>query len=305
VRHTIVVGVIVALVVGSTTATAASLITSAQIKNGTIENRDIKRGTIAPSRLSPKLQGLLATLDVQGGPLDAIIGPQGQEGPKGDRGAKGDTGPRGDTGDTGPRGATGAKGDKGDRGDPGPTLSTVGHLLWVDRGEDGIVHVTYTLDRPVALADLDLTFFQELVAGTDGGVGARVILGIDADNDGTYEAQDLRWLYGESAGDTGMLGQDTFVEMDGVAPGAVEVATDQTGQWSTPDRAGAPATAPACIDQSLGALLDNCVDDRVEPASEVRVVRLALGGDARWHDLAVRVTAPTLAGKVTTARFAG
>jgi hypothetical protein len=116
VRHTIVVGVIVALVVGSTTATAASLITSAQIKNGTIENRDIKRGTIAPSRLSPKLQGLLATLDVQGWPLDAIIGPRGQEGPKGDRGAKGDTGPRGDTGDTGPRGATGAKGDKGDRG---------------------------------------------------------------------------------------------------------------------------------------------------------------------------------------------
>jgi hypothetical protein len=132
VRHTILVGVIVALVVGSTTATAASLITSAQIKNGTIENRDIKRGTIAPSRLSPKLQGLLATLDVQGWPLDAIIGPRGQEGPKGDRGAKGDTGPRGDTGDTGPRGATGAKGDKGDRGDPGPTLSTVGHLLWVD-----------------------------------------------------------------------------------------------------------------------------------------------------------------------------
>jgi hypothetical protein len=51
--------------------------------------------------------------------------------------------------------------------------------------------VTYTLDRPVALADLDLTFFQELVAG-GGLLGARVILGIDADNDGTYEAQDLR-----------------------------------------------------------------------------------------------------------------
>ena len=300
-RHTIVVGVIVALVVGTTTATATSLITSRQIKNGTIENRDIKRGTIAQNRLSPKLQGLLTTLDVQGGPLDPITGPQGPEGPKGDRGAKGDTGPRGDSGDTGPRGATGAKGDKGDRGHPGPTLSTVGHLLWVENGAAGIVHVTYALDHPIALEDLDLTFFQEVVAGTRT-IGARVILGVDADNDGTYEANDLRWLYGDSAGDARLLGRDSFVLMDGVDASAIEVAADQVGSWSTPSGIADPSSA--CAHRPFSDLLRNCTAD-VEPSSKVRVVRLALGGDSSGQGMALRVTAPTLAGKVTTARFTG
>ena len=74
----ILVGLIVA---AAGTATAAKLITSADIKNGTIKGEDIKKGTISEKRLS---EGVKAKLN-SGGPqgLDSI-GPQG---PKGDSGA--------------------------------------------------------------------------------------------------------------------------------------------------------------------------------------------------------------------------
>ena len=66
----IVVGLIVA---AAGTATAAKLITSADIKNGTIKGEDIKKGTIGEKRLS---EGVKAKLN-SGGP----------QGPKGDPGA--------------------------------------------------------------------------------------------------------------------------------------------------------------------------------------------------------------------------
>jgi hypothetical protein len=62
------------------TATAAVVITSGQIKDGTIRARD----------LDPKLRRQLASRPV--------AGPAGAAGPKGDAGAKGDTGPKGDAG---------------------------------------------------------------------------------------------------------------------------------------------------------------------------------------------------------------
>ena len=73
----IVVGLIVA---AAGTATAARLITSADIKNGTIKGKDIKKGTISEKRLS---EGVKAKLN-SGGPQGLTVGPQG---PKGDPGA--------------------------------------------------------------------------------------------------------------------------------------------------------------------------------------------------------------------------
>jgi hypothetical protein len=90
VRKTILACAAVTLIVGTTSATAATLITSKDIKNGTIRAEDIKRGTITPSRLTRGVRQQLQRVGAQGGP--------GLPGPKGD---KGDTGAKGDKGDKG------------------------------------------------------------------------------------------------------------------------------------------------------------------------------------------------------------
>lgn len=83
------------------TSYAALVVTSRNIKDATIQVRDI----------SPTARASLRGNSGPQGPK----GDQGNTGPKGDTGNTGITGPKGDTGNTGP------KGDKGDTGDPGLT----------------------------------------------------------------------------------------------------------------------------------------------------------------------------------------
>jgi hypothetical protein len=83
VRKTTLACVIVALIVGSTSATAATLITSADIQNGTIQATDIKKGAISENRLSDGVRDLLRD--------EGKVGPAGKDGatvygPKGDAG---------------------------------------------------------------------------------------------------------------------------------------------------------------------------------------------------------------------------
>src|SRR3954447_4931968 len=86
---------LLALVMATTgSAVAASLITSKQIKDGTIQTKDI----------SKKAQKTLK-------------GKAGATGPAGAAGAAGAAGP------AGPAGAQGAKGDKGDAGAPGTAVA--------------------------------------------------------------------------------------------------------------------------------------------------------------------------------------
>jgi hypothetical protein len=88
---------LLALVMASTgSAVAASLITSKQIKDGTIQTKDISK------KAQTALKGKTGTTGAQG-----AQGPQGDTGPKGDQGVKGD------------------KGDTGAQGDPGPLLQTL------------------------------------------------------------------------------------------------------------------------------------------------------------------------------------
>ena len=104
---------VVALVAAGGTATAASLITSSDIKNGTIQSEDIKNGTIKDvdiqdgevenhnikkasitmSRLAQTTQDLIRE---KGG------GPAGPAGPAGAAGPQGAQGPRGPAGDPAP-----------------------------------------------------------------------------------------------------------------------------------------------------------------------------------------------------------
>lgn len=83
----------VILVVAGGSAEAAHLITSSDIKDGTIRAKDIHRGTISPKLLSRGLRHELSSKNRSGanGPAGPA-GPKGDQGPKGDRGA---TGPQG------------------------------------------------------------------------------------------------------------------------------------------------------------------------------------------------------------------
>jgi len=136
-RRTILTTAIVALLVGGGSATAAHLITSGQIANGTIRNVDVHKNAISLNRLSPGVQRLLRSIastnrtsaSSQSAPTGAQ-GPQGASGPQGTAGPKGDAGQRGSNGldSDQPRTVTASdlngftpapKGDNGDTADNG------------------------------------------------------------------------------------------------------------------------------------------------------------------------------------------
>jgi hypothetical protein len=182
----------------------------------------------------------------------------------------------------------------------GADLDSVGHLLYVDDGAANITHLTYTLAQPVALADFDLTFFQELIHGS-GSAGASVILGVDANGNGSYRADDLGWHLGATLHNPAELGADTFVEMDGIDPNTAKVDAPGVPQWWSPNAAGdgSDNVDPACYN-TLATLLADCEDVRFEPTDRVHIVRLVLGGSSAWSDIAVRVTAPFVNGSFVT-----
>ena len=101
-RSSRLVGVLVAapvLALAAVTAGSAgvqALITGSQIKDDTVESRDIKNGTVRRADISA------ATLAA----LSGATGPQGPTGPVGPQGARGDAGPQGPTGPQGPPGHT-------------------------------------------------------------------------------------------------------------------------------------------------------------------------------------------------------
>ena len=116
-------------------AFAATQITSRDIKDETIQKRDIGSSAVGSDEVR---NGTLGLLDFNSFTQDQINqpGPQGATGPAGPAGPKGDRGDKGDKGDTGaagatgaagpagpagPKGDTGAAGPKGEKGDPGAT----------------------------------------------------------------------------------------------------------------------------------------------------------------------------------------
>ena len=92
-RKTLIACVVVALLAGGGTAVASKLVTSKDIKNGTIKTQDIGRGQVTLNRLSPGVRELLAKAGTPG--ANGTNGANGAKGEKGDKGDKGDTGPQG------------------------------------------------------------------------------------------------------------------------------------------------------------------------------------------------------------------
>ena len=117
------IGAAVFLCAGS--ATAATLITSGQIKDGTIQNRDIKKGAVSINRLTDGTQDLIrrgSALSANANSSQAgATGAKGDAGAAGAGGANGARGAQGEQGQTGPRGFDGQPGTPGADGDPGIT----------------------------------------------------------------------------------------------------------------------------------------------------------------------------------------
>jgi hypothetical protein len=160
-RKSILACLAVALIVGASSATAATLITGKQIKNGTITAEDIKRGSINGSRLSQGLRDRLSPVGSQGKP--AVPGAKGDHGDKGD---KGDHGDKGDKGDPGPRHSSGNWGiiNRNTIGAPGvmlrsgpgePPVGTGSLNLLVADGDEKIAFGNETdyMNRPLSEID--------------------------------------------------------------------------------------------------------------------------------------------------------
>jgi hypothetical protein len=103
-----VAALVVALLVGGGSATAAKLIDSGDIRNGSIRNRDVRKGSISLSRLSPGVQQLLR--QVAQNRANANSQQQASSTTAGPQGAKGDKGDKGDPGTAGGNGGNGANG---------------------------------------------------------------------------------------------------------------------------------------------------------------------------------------------------
>jgi hypothetical protein len=88
----VVLGAIAIVLAMSGSAVATSLITSAKIKDGTIQNKDIKKGTIALDRLTSATQKAVK--------LAGTPGPAGAKGANGTNGTNGTNGEKGDPGTT-------------------------------------------------------------------------------------------------------------------------------------------------------------------------------------------------------------
>jgi hypothetical protein len=125
---TVLISVVASLVITGGVATAGSLITSKQIKNGAITEAKLsKKVKLKLNNVGANgrdgANGIAGASGVNGS--NGLDGVNGQNGAKGDRGATGDTGAqgiqgaKGATGDTGAQGIQGAKGATGDTGAQG------------------------------------------------------------------------------------------------------------------------------------------------------------------------------------------
>jgi hypothetical protein len=132
-RKTIVACTITALAVGGGTASAAKLITSKDIADGAIHNRDIAEDAISLNRLSPSVRAAIAQAGTPGKDgVNGNDGVNGKDGAGGAAGLNGTDGAAGAAGELGLRGAQGIKGDQGVKGDQG---TQGGQGL---RGADGV-----------------------------------------------------------------------------------------------------------------------------------------------------------------------
>ena len=200
-------------ILGATAGTAgvsavAQLVTGSQIKDGTVESRDLKHGTIRNADLA---RGLATSLR----------GPRGLRGPAGPAGVQGATGPAGPTGATGSQGPTGPTGPAGPKGDPGAGVHVTGSVANAAAlpasAATGDAYITLD-DGHLHVWDGDSWVDTGAVRGPEGPAGPQGAQGAQG-------AQGPQGLQGP-AGPAGVLGYEIVVGTSvPVASGAFATAT--------------------------------------------------------------------------------
>ncbi len=125
------------ILAGSATA-ASKMINGKNIKKGTVTTKQIRNGTIAERDLAKSLVNSLKGATGAEGAVGPA-GPVGADGKTGPAGAVGPAGPAGQTGATGPAGPAGADGQTGATGPTGPGSDSDGleygvAVVWVKHG---------------------------------------------------------------------------------------------------------------------------------------------------------------------------
>ena len=110
------VGAFVLIGFSSKGAVAGTMITSAQIKDQSIQSNDIATAGVGTSEIR---DASILTRDLSQATMDALKGATGAKGDTGAKGETGATGAQGATGATGAQGPTGSRGRRGPQGAPG------------------------------------------------------------------------------------------------------------------------------------------------------------------------------------------
>ena len=165
----VVVAIAAALAASTATATATTMITGAQIKNGSVSGKDIRDGSLAKRDLSAAVRKRLRRAGPASGPQGAAGG-QGAQGPRGRPGAPGPVGERGPVGPAGTQGAKGEPGARGDKGEAGASVfaatipsGTTVRGAWGYRVANQITNThelveSFPVPAPTALTSTDVNF---------------------------------------------------------------------------------------------------------------------------------------------------
>ncbi len=146
-------------------------VTSADVRNGSLTGRDLRNGSIGRADLSPALRrelgGSTATVGTSG--RDGATGATGASGP---RGATGATGARGTQGPQGVQGVQGARGPVGIQGppgafDPSQVLRVQGPIVSAPAGSEAVgtascPAASVVLSGGVTAVDVDPEAFRVL-----------------------------------------------------------------------------------------------------------------------------------------------
>lgn len=173
--------------VGGGSAWAATIITSTQIqdetvqsrdvRDGTIQSRDVRDGTVTGTDLTDGTITLADVNDLAEQRLRGQQGPKGDAGVPGPAGPQGATGPQGTAGPQGPMGPRGLQGLTGPRGPQGPSGVLAYALVEADGSLRPGAHNLYAdYSRPVYRSDKEpgVYCFDAGIAG-GGYPGARNI----------------------------------------------------------------------------------------------------------------------------------
>ena len=184
-------------------------------------------------------------------------------------------------------------------------LDSYSAKLYVLNGSQDWAGVDAAVD--ITLQDINsLAFWEFIDSYNPNGFSVNVILGVDADGDGVFES-DLEAWHITSPHNPSALGDDTFIEMDGVQGNpttGVWTNTNayNTAQWWTVNAAGNGFAGPndANCYNTLSTVISNCAvnDRRFEPTDKVKLIKILIGGSSSWNDETAYVDNVVLNGNV-------